>query len=208
MSANETLEAEHPLKELFPEKPAQAFLTYLLGSEPEKAKCMLLEGFDINARSESGWTLLEFSMAAEEFDIFSSLLELGAGINNSPAEMDGLTPLMLATGRKDPAWLRRCLEAGAEVDQVSRDGDTALILAAAAGQRELVSILLEAGASINLQGYHRTTALHEAVKNGDAELVGILLSLGADPTLEDEYGDSAENLMPEYLDRNLASFNA
>ena len=206
MEDNLQQESAHPLEMLFPDRHAQAFLTFLLGQEETKAACMLLEGFDINSRSETGWSLLEFSMACDEFELISLLLKLGASVDRSPDGMDGMTPLMLATGRQRPDWVRRCLEAGAGVDQVSRDGDTALIFASSIGNRDAVALLLNAGASINHQGYHMTTALHEAVKAGDATLTAMLLARGAAPELADAFGETAESLMDDGLGRSLASF--
>lgn len=73
---------------------------------------------------------------------------------NIIGEEDGLTPLIIASGRGYTEVVRKLLAAGAQVNTSDKFGSTALIWAARKGHLQIVEELLNAGAELDAVGMH------------------------------------------------------
>ncbi|MES2672532.1 MAG: ankyrin repeat domain-containing protein [Pseudomonadota bacterium] len=78
------------------------------------------------------------------------------------------------------------------------DGDTPLHFAAFIGDVDAVRVMVPLVKSLDRGGGIGNTPLHYAVLGGNAEIVGFLLSSGADLRIENDYGDTALDM----VDRN------
>lgn len=129
-------------------------------------------------------------------------------------------PLHLAAITRQPATLRRLLEAGASPDIQDRKGRTALHLACEQGDfdcvKEIVRPLLEKRWSeeikdrvnnmLHERDFQGFTALHIAVFKNNVQIVNYLVSLGADINVQDgKSGRSPLHYAVE--DSNLAMIN-
>jgi len=119
--------------------------------------------------------------AVRKGDLADAADRLRAGVDFDAPDPEGLTPLMIASGRGQAQMVELLLTAGAEVHLVdSRAGAAALHKAALSGNPDVVSLLLDRGAFIDQQcpilGH---TALHDAVVYKAEMVVRLLLSRGA-----------------------------
>ncbi|MEM8874480.1 MAG: ankyrin repeat domain-containing protein [Planctomycetota bacterium] len=98
--------------------------------------------------------------------------------------------LLSAVALGDPDLVRRCIDAGADLDEQEQHWHggqiytTPLIRAVLDGHREIVELLLHAGADPNAPGaayVEELTPMIAACKLGDVEVMQRLLDAGADP---------------------------
>ena len=102
---------------------------------------------NINARYGSGWTALYCASEGrnpEDGSVVRFLLEHGADVNGQ--DLDGWTPLHVASISGALEVVRLLLEHGADVEAKKNDGNTALQVATDIGHDEVVKLLGEHGA--------------------------------------------------------------
>lgn len=119
--------------------------------------------------------------AVRRGDLADAVHQLRLGADYDSPDVEGLTPLMIASGRGQAQMVELLLTTGAQVHLVDpRAGATALHKAALSGNPDVVSLLLDHGAFIDQQcpilGH---TALHDAVVYKAEMVVRLLLSRGA-----------------------------
>ena len=137
---------------------------------------------------------LDASIRAGELAAATDLLRSGADANGrSP---DGLTPLMIASGRGRTQMVELLLTAGADVLAVEpRMGATALHKAAQSGNADVVGLLLDHGSFIDQQSpVLGNTALMDAVLHKHEEAVRLLLDRGARTTIRSHWKQTALDL--------------
>ena len=118
----------------------------------------------------------------------------------SAVNVEGQTPLILATIKGDEKMVKSVLQAGADVNKVGKFGNrsTALMIATRHGYLNITKVLLEAGADVNmicakgtsflnyrqddveLVGEVGDTALIIAARNGHMNIIIVLVEAGAD----------------------------
>lgn len=76
-----------------------------------------------------------------------------------------------AAQMNDVSELKRCLEAGVDIDATDMFGWTALMCASCAGAKDSVRYLLKKGANPDLRNKHNATALDLAAKRGHVNVV-------------------------------------
>src|SRR4051812_19786665 len=88
------------------------------------------------------------AVAAQDAEAVVRLLDAGANVNARGP--DGLTPLMVAAGRANPALVRTLLARGADALAVEPGaGNSVLHVACQGGSAEVVRLLLDAKALVN-----------------------------------------------------------
>jgi len=161
----------------------------------EAAHLLIEKGADVNARDNSGMSVLEQAASSNHIELVRLLLAKGADVNT--VDEGGFTALMSAAsnGDRNAAMVKLLLEHGADVNVKS--GDTAEIvkngpialghltpLQLAAGQAnyEAVEALAKAGADVNAKDVRNATPLVFAVATDHANprIVKLLLARGAD----------------------------
>ena len=99
----------------------------------------------------------------------------------SAANIDGKTPLMLATKQQDVKMVKSVLQAGANVNRINqKTGGTALMESALNGCVQITLILIEAGANVNMADKSGHTSLMFAVHKRHLKVAEILIREGAD----------------------------
>ncbi|XP_078581532.1 death-associated protein kinase 1-like [Branchiostoma floridae x Branchiostoma japonicum] len=96
-----------------------------------------------------------------------------------------------AVRRGDVQTVRRCLQAGVDVNQRLKGslfGGTALHVASMYGRTEIVKLLLQHDADVEARDNYGDTALHVASRNGHTEIVKLLLQHDADVEARDNDG--------------------
>lgn len=97
---------------------------------------------------------------------------LGAGVASAG-------PLQEAAEQGDLELIKRSLDGGSNISELSEAGDPALVLASLKGRVEAVALLLERGADIDVRNKGGLTALHAAAYAGSLEVVKLLVAKGA-----------------------------
>lgn len=92
------------------------------------------------------WTALHECVRSANTEMMKILLDRGANVEIK--DVDGETPLFVASTSRDPELVRLLLQAGANPDAKAKDGWSALMMATRDGSHEIVKYLLEAGADV------------------------------------------------------------
>ena len=138
----------------------------------------------------------------------------------SAANIEGQTPLILATMKGDEKMVKFVVQAGADVNKVGKYGNrsTALMIAARHGYLNIAKVLVEAGADVNmicakgtsffkytqddvdLGGEIGDTALMIAARKGHMNIIEVLIEAGAN--VNKRYKNSETALMYFALNGN------
>ena len=126
----------------------------------EAVTAAVARGADVNAKDESGFTVLVNAMANGNFDVVDFLIQKGAetGLKKPDEEApnrvlgEGLAQdelLLAAAEAGDLASVTRLVEAGANVNARSEEGFTVLVHAISGYHREVIQYLVQKGATIH-----------------------------------------------------------
>lgn len=130
---------------------------------PEQLQDYIARGADVNAKDESGWTVL--SIAAKNTsnpEVIELLLKQDVDVNDKNEY--GVTALMYAAKYNENSKISEILiKYGANINDDDNDGDTALMYAAGCNDNpEVVKVILRNGADVNVKNEDGSTALTEA----------------------------------------------
>ncbi|HSS18503.1 MAG TPA: ankyrin repeat domain-containing protein [Pyrinomonadaceae bacterium] len=143
----------------------------------EMIQLLLSAGASVNARNDSGETVLMMIDSDATSDLIWDLINAGAKVNLS--DVDHNTALMRAAAVGNVDALKTLLEAGAKPDVRNKDGETALMQAASEGYVNVVRALVVAGADINLKDNEGNSPIDRALDGGHSAVVRFLKSKGA-----------------------------
>lgn len=137
-----------------------------------KVRTLLIQGADVTARDNDGWTALHYST------------------------LGGDGPLSEGLGSSHSEVMKALLASGADVNAKTSNGSVALPMSAAKGQAEWVKILLQNGADVNVVDAMKRTAIINACNAGFSDdhaeaTVEVLLTAAPDLTPKDGFGMTA-----------------
>jgi hypothetical protein len=148
----------------------------------EMVQLLLASGADVNAKNDSGETVLMMLGNDATCDLVWDLINAGADVKVK--DDSGETALMQAASSDGLETLKVLLDAGAEVNTKNKEGRTALMLAASEGHVNIVRALVLAGADLNATDEDDENALTLAAENDHHAVVRFLKSKGALERLE------------------------
>ncbi|KAM0204555.1 hypothetical protein ACHAPA_002000 [Fusarium lateritium] len=144
----------------------------------EVVRWLIDQGAPVETKDSLGHTLLDWSIARSDVDMFQKLLDRGV----KPELIGPDQSLLLAAakhGREDT--LQLLLNKGMEIEARDESGCTPLMLAVERGHAGMVQLLLERGADIESKDHRGMTAsLYAIAEDGDEGIVRLLLEHGAD----------------------------
>jgi len=143
----------------------------------EMVQLLLNAGAKVNARNESGETVLMMLDDDATSDLVWDLINAGGGVNLKDVEDN--TALMRAASSNSLETVKTLIDAGAEVNVKSKTGRTALMQAASEGYVNIVRALVLAGADINATDDKGVNALALATQSDNLPVARFLKSKGA-----------------------------
>lgn len=158
----------------------------LISGDTPWAIQLIGRGMDVNSVDPAGNTLLIQTVQRDNMEFFEYLLSRRARINTR--NRNGETALSLAAYKGKLAFVKRLVEAGADVNLY---GWPPLIYATFNGHLAVVEYLLGKGAEVNATTANGSTALLFAARFGHIEIVQLLLRNKADPNIANERGATA-----------------
>ncbi|MEJ2702644.1 MAG: ankyrin repeat domain-containing protein, partial [Sedimentisphaerales bacterium] len=179
----------------------------VIAGDIERAKSLLSDGADVNAKDEKGNTPLHLvaKYGYKKQNIAELLIAHGANVN--ARNRDDWTPLHFLAWRSYEGYLdiaRLLIAAGSDTRARDKDEYTPLHYAAVAGSQSMIELLLAHGSDINSRGCRGRTALHEAVDWPRDAGVKALLANGADINTKDDNGRTALHHALFYGNKDLA----
>ncbi len=99
--------------------------------------------------------------------------------------------------------VKRCLDAGADINAMDEHSLTPLMHAVIKNDIELLQLFLNSGADLDMQNSGGLTALMRAVQHGNLEFVKRLLESGASIGILDKDGNSAKNIANNCGHKNI-----
>ncbi len=140
---------------------------------------------DVNGRyGESGTTMLLHSIQHGDAATTAWLIGRGADANQA---VDGITPLMYASGMEDGKKVTALIQAGADMEAMDPEGNTALFYAASNGNLKITKHLVRRGADLFHKNNKWFTAYDMAVRHSRTEVAKYLRT-------------QAEKNLPDLLD--------
>jgi len=146
-------------------------------------------GWDVNAKSNVGWTALHFAAKFDKVDVIAALIKAGADVNAK--DNNGWTALH----HKAVCFVVKCrvnviaalIKADANVNAKANNGWTALQTAAKYGNMNAVAALIKAGADVNARDNGGFTVLaiatskryNYATSKRYSEIATVLIDSGA-----------------------------
>lgn len=144
-----------------------------------------LLGFKANISNDS----LSFAIQYGHLEIVKSLINVGANLSDLARNIDGNTPLILATKYNCPAILKVLLEAGADPN-LKNGNRSPLDYAALFNHPDIAKELIEAKAEINNSDDEGLTPVTIAAASGNKETIETLLEYKASVDLRDNKGNT------------------
>ena len=187
-------------------KPISEFFLFLRNFDIEIGKMLITYGADVNGFSKTGEVVIVVMAESACLNGVKLLFYNGADVNKVNKDNE-FTALMLAAQnfsqfntKADPNKVNPVLEflveKGADVNARNDILNTALHFAARYDSSYFnVKYLISHGVDIDAQNSIGGTALMQAVATEQKDIVELLLSSGADPTLKDEEGNTAYQMI-------------
>ncbi len=160
----------------------------------------IVESLVRNTEIPTGDTSLHIAARAGQLEEIER--RLAAGDEIDAGNRIGYTPLMEAAREGHAEVVAHLLAAGADPTHRGNAlgmGMSALHLAADRDRAEIARLLLSAGIAVDGGNATGSTPLIWALGEGSLETAGVLLDAGANPSLEDEHGYSALDML-DYVD--------
>ncbi len=143
----------------------------------EMVQLLISAGAKVNAKNDSGQTVLMMIDGEATSDLIWDLVNAGADVNAKDDDDD--TALMNAANVENLEAVKALIEAGANINHQNSSGTSALMRAASEGYVNIVRALVIAGADINAVDEDGENALSMAVENEHPAVVRYLKSRGA-----------------------------
>ncbi|MBT9586499.1 ankyrin repeat domain-containing protein [bacterium] len=149
----------------------------------------------VNARDNTGWGPIQWSVFIGREDILGWLLNRGADPGYDSDRVMGPVHVACAWNRQDA--LLKLLEKNPDVNARGPGGWTPLFWCCNTGQHRLMDTLIKRGAKVNLFDDYQRTPLHLCTMRNHMHAVVALVGAGADVNALDSSGQTALHMAAE-----------
>ncbi|CDR32811.1 KAP NTPase domain-containing protein [Caenorhabditis elegans] len=153
-------------------------------------RLLIDNGASVDQPDLMGWSPLMWAVYKNHLDVVDLLVNAKAHVNLIDEE-DGLTPLIVASGRGFSQIVERLIDSDCQVNACDKFGSTALIWAARKGHLPVVQLLLNSGAEVDAVGMYSSTALMLATRGNFIQVVELLLTREPNVNVADQNGLTA-----------------
>lgn len=163
-----------------PSDAAELPLFTAIGKGHEQVVRVLLKaGANTKGNNKWGHTALTYAISERQTAIVGLLLDAGAKVDRptTASNMDGWTPLMVASWEGLGDVARELIRRGAKVNATGSGGTTAMHKAAWHGHVDLIVVLCQAGGDVSARDRQGQTPSFYAEHNGHAEAAMRLVQL-------------------------------
>ncbi|CAO4373905.1 unnamed protein product [Caenorhabditis nigoni] len=167
-----------------------ALLNAAHGGHVDIVRLLIEAGAAVDQPDLMGWSPLMWAVYKNHLDVVDLLINSRAHVNLIDEE-DGLTPLIVASGRGFSQIVERLIESDCQVNACDKFGSTALIWAARKGHLPVVQLLLNSGAEVDAVGMYSSTALMLATRGNFLQVVDLLLTREPNVNVADQNGLTA-----------------
>ena len=131
-------------------------------------------GGDVNKRYSNGYTLLMMSVCRNEANIVKRLVSLDYFADVNIADVNGNTPLIVASELGHNEVVRTLIEAGAQIDSTNNVGKTALMACVSKGGKEIALMLIDAGVNLYVKDNKGKLYGDYALDAGHQEMITVI----------------------------------
>ena len=190
-------------------KDADGSIMYSAGMSDnlELMSYLLKNGYDVNTKSEKGFTALHASKTVE---MSALLLKNKANVNIT--NNNGQTPIFGVIGYDmiDEEYrlphLKLLIKNGAEVNIQSKDGLTPLHIASLNNSYGMIPVLIQAGAKLETKDSEGYTAIMLAAYEGNIEAIQALVKAGANTKAQNNEGETALQIAESRQHKAIVEF--
>lgn len=182
------------------------FLMAVRFGKIDRARELLSQGADINAKKKTGESALHIAIEYRDIEM-AKLLLAQPSININTKDWDEQTPLQNALYNGYDEIAKLILAHNPDVKTADIKGNTVIHLCLIGSKINLIPLLVERGADINAYNKDGFTALHLAADGGHVEGYKLLLEQGADPNITIE-GYTAKKLYQTSCPKRIKEFGA
>lgn len=134
----------------------------------------ITRGDDVNKRYSNGDTLLMMSVRRNEINIVKRLVSLDYFADVNSADVNGNTPLIVASELGYQEVANTLIEAGAQLDSTNNVGKTALMACVSKGGKEIALMLIDAGVNLYVKDNKGKLYGDYALDAGHQEMITVI----------------------------------
>lgn len=161
-----------------------------------KEMLLLLIKYGMNTKVRNGrhenllHQFIKYSLIKGDYDAVDvAEILINSGVSADAVDVQGYTPLLLATEYENDSVVSFLIKKGANVNVKSRhEGLFPLFFATQCGNEDLVRLLLSNGADVNAKTHFGIAALHRACIYSNEKMICLLIRKGADISAQDKNG--------------------
>ncbi|XP_026232318.1 ankyrin repeat domain-containing protein 50 isoform X2 [Anabas testudineus] len=147
----------------------------------EVVRALLDRGLDENHRDDLGWTPLHAAACEGHRAVCAALTERGSMARVGEMDIEGRTPLILASQEGHWSTVRLLLDRRSPIDHRAYDGHSALSAALLESHAEVADLLMRRGADTNVRDAEGRPLLYLLVLEGRLDMATLLIEKGGVP---------------------------
>lgn len=166
------------ITDYFHERKYPPLIKAIINKNKDKAENMILEGADVNVKTEDGTSALHFAVGIGELELVKHLIDKGAEVNSS--NKTGNLPLYIAVEFGNVEEVELLLDEGADPNKITNNDYSILFSACKPGNIQILELLLSRSADPNVKNDKGILPLHKAAFDCDKDIVRLLASMTQD----------------------------